>query len=100
MGDEEMVRAVPEALAAIQRQDESVALVSLKAVGMMDRGATEKAKRYLVYWVGSYYQTYRTHGDSNLLADIEASALTNAPLALALTNLPLARAAIKEAAIK
>ena len=73
MSDREIVRAVPEALAAIKREDESVALVSLKAVGMLDRGAIEKTKSYLVYWVGSYYQAYRTNGDSNLLANIEAA---------------------------
>lgn len=36
MSDEQMVKAVPEALAALKREDESVALVGLKTLGMLD----------------------------------------------------------------
>jgi hypothetical protein len=82
MSEKEMVRAVPEALAGIKREDESVALVGLKAIGMLDRGETEKAKGYLAYWVGSYYRVYHeSGGDTNLIAQIKTSAATNAFIA-------------------
>jgi hypothetical protein len=82
MSEREMVRAVPEALAAIKREDESVALVGLKAIGMLDRGDAEKAKGYLAYWVGSYYRVYHNKGgDTNLLAQIENAAASNTLIA-------------------
>jgi hypothetical protein len=78
ISENEAARAVPEALAAIKREDESTALVSLKAIGMLDRGEAEKAEKYLAYWVGSYYRVYQAKGgDTKLLKDIEAAATTN-----------------------
>src|SRR5690349_2682852 len=80
--DREMVRAVPEALAATGREDESVALVGLKAIGMLDRNEVTKAKEYLAYWVGSYYRMFHNKGgDTNLLAGIERAATTNSDIA-------------------
>ncbi|HEY5909298.1 MAG TPA: hypothetical protein VJA21_01705 [Verrucomicrobiae bacterium] len=78
MSGKEAAKAVPEALAAIKREDESTALVSLKAVGMLNRGDIERAEKYLAYWVGSYYRVYQGQGgDSNLLKEIKAVAATN-----------------------
>ena len=78
MSESEASKAVPEALAAIKREDESTALVSLKAIRMVDSGDVERAEKYLAYWVGSYYRVYHGQGgDTNLLKEAEATAATN-----------------------
>jgi hypothetical protein len=82
MSHEEVIKAVPESLAALKREDESTALASLKAIEMLDRGDVERAKKYLAYMVGSYYRVYHDKaGDTNLLKEIEAAASTNTVLA-------------------
>ncbi len=82
MSHEDVVKAVPEAFAALKREDESTALVSLKAIGMLDRGDVGRAKKYLAYWVGTYYRVYHDKsGDTNLLKEIEGAASTNTVLA-------------------
>jgi hypothetical protein len=79
--DEEMLRAAPEAFAKIKREDESVAMVALRGSEILDRGDTQAAKKYLAYWVGSYYRVYHANGDTNLIAHIEQAATTNAEIA-------------------
>jgi hypothetical protein len=77
----EMTKAVPDSLAAIQRDDESAASVSLRGIEILDRGDIPAAKKYLAHWVGSYYRVYHTRGDTNLIARIEGAATTNTEIA-------------------
>jgi 4-hydroxyphenylpyruvate dioxygenase-like putative hemolysin len=82
----EMTKAVPDSLAAIQRDDESVATVSLRGIEILDRGDIPAAKKYLAYWIGSYYRVYHTRGDTNLIARIESAATTNTEIAAELAK--------------
>jgi hypothetical protein len=68
---------VPAAFAAFKREDESVTMVCLRGIELLDRGDIPSAKKYLAYWVGSYYRIYHDSGDSNLLARIKQAAATN-----------------------
>ncbi len=89
LSDAEMAdygKQVPEAFAAIKREDESVALVALRGIEILDRGDTGAAKKHLAYWVGSYYRVYQSNGDSNLIARIERAATTNAEIAAAMVK--------------
>jgi hypothetical protein len=82
--EEEMAsyaRQVPEAFAAIKREDESVATVCLRGIDILDRGDIPEAKKYLAYWIGSYYRVYHDGGDSNLIARIKQAAATNPVIA-------------------
>ena len=81
ISDSDMVKQVPESLAAIRREDESVAIVALRGIEILGRGDTQAAKKHLAYWVGSYYRVYHTNGDTNLIARIEQAATTNAEVA-------------------
>ena len=81
LSDAEIVKQVPESLAAIKREDESVAMVALRGIENLDRGDTEAAKKHLAYWVGSYYRVYHANGDTNLIARIERAATRNAEIA-------------------
>ena len=81
LSDAEMVKQVPDSLAAIKREDESVAMVALRGIEILDRGDTAAAKKHLAYWVGSYYRVYHANGDTNLIARIERAASTNADIA-------------------
>jgi hypothetical protein len=84
MSDAEMAelgKEVPEAFAAIKREDEGVAQVALRGIEILDRDDSEATKKYLAYWVGSYYRVYHANGDSNLIARIEKAATTNAHIA-------------------
>ena len=86
MSQAEMVKAVPESLAAIQRDDESVATVALRGIEILDRGDVAAAKKHLAYWVGSYYRVYHANGDPNLIAHIESAATTNPEIAAEITK--------------
>jgi hypothetical protein len=81
LSDAEMLKQVPDSLAAMKRDDEGVALVALRGIEILDRGEPEAAKKHLAYWVGSYYRVYHTNGDTNLIARIERAATTNADIA-------------------
>src|SRR5271154_5444052 len=72
--DAEVLRMLPESLAAIKREDESVAIVALRATEIVNRGDPEAVMKYLAYWIGSYYRVYRNSGDTNLVARIERAA--------------------------
>lgn len=78
---EEMAKAVPDSLAAIKRDDESVATVALRGIEILDRGDTAATKKYLAYWIGSYYRVYHANGDTNLITHIEQAATTNPEIA-------------------
>ncbi len=86
MSIEDMVKAVPDSLAAIKREDESVAYIGLTSIKMLDHGNTETAEKYLAYWVGSYYRVYQTNGDTNLIAKIKQAATTNPEIAAELAK--------------
>ncbi|PYK99310.1 MAG: hypothetical protein DME19_09185 [Verrucomicrobia bacterium] len=81
LSDAEMVKQLPESLAVIKREDESVAMVALRAIEILDRGDAQAAKKHLAYWVGSYYRVYHANGDTNLISRIERAATTNAEIA-------------------
>jgi len=81
LSDAEMVKQVPDSLAAMKRDDEGVALVALRGIEILDRGDVAAAKKHLAYWVGSYYRVYHANGDTNLIARIERAATTNAEIA-------------------
>jgi hypothetical protein len=86
MSTEEMAKAVPESLAAIKREDESLATVALHTIEVLDRNDTTAAKKYLAYWIGSYYRVYHANGDTNLIARIEQASTTNSEIATELAK--------------
>ena len=86
MSIQDMKKAVPNSLAAIQREDESVATVALRGIEILDRGDTAAAKKHLAYWIGSYYRVYHANGDTNLIARIEQAATTNPEIAAELAK--------------
>jgi hypothetical protein len=72
---EEMAKSVPDALASLQRQDETAARYSLGAYKILAQGDVESAKSRLLLAVGSYYRVYHDKGgDTNLLAAIAEAA--------------------------
>ena len=72
---EEMAKSVPDALAALQRQDETAARYALGAYKILEQGDVERAKSRLLLAVGSYYRVYHDKGgDTNLLAAITEAA--------------------------
>lgn len=81
MSEEQMLKAVPENLAALKREDESTATVALRGVEILNRGDTAATKKYLAYWVGSYYRVYHSNGDTNLIARIQQAATTTPEIA-------------------
>lgn len=72
---------LPDLLAAMKQNDRDVAMVGLRGIEILDRGDVAGAKKYLAYWIGSYYRVYHTNGDTNLIARIERAAQTNAVIA-------------------
>jgi len=72
---------LPDLLTAMKRNDRDVAMVGLRGIEILDRGDVAGAKKYLAYWIGSYYRVYHTAGDTNLIARIERAASTNAVIA-------------------
>lgn len=86
MSLDEMARAVPDTLAAIKREDESMALISLKTIELLNRNKQDAAKKSLAYWVGVYYRMYRSNGDTNLLVRIEKAATQSPEIAAELAK--------------
>lgn len=71
----EMTKAVPDSLAAMQRQDETAAGFALGFYKFLENGEIDKAKARSLQFVGHYYRSYRDGGgDTNMLADIEQAA--------------------------
>ena len=72
---------LPDIWDAMKREDWSSAVIGLRGIEILNRGDAEAAKKYLAYWVGSYYRVYHNRGDTNLIERIERAAATNAVIA-------------------
>jgi hypothetical protein len=69
---------------ATKREDELAAHIALGVLVRLERGDMEKAKRVLEATISTYYRRHQKTGHTNVLANIERYAATNASLSNAI----------------